>query len=253
MTSPGTQTAQRYVILGATGGIGSETARRLYRDGHATFLAGRDRERLTALSEELRSPHAVFDATDADSVEECLTKANEELGGIDGAVNCVGSLMLKPAHRTAPEEWRETVAINLDSAFFLLRAATPHMRKEGGSIVLVSSAAARLGMSNHEAIAAAKAGVIGLTLAAAASYASQNIRVNCVAPGLVDTPLAAGITGNATALNASTNMHALGRIGAPAQIASALCWLLDPEQDWVTGQVLGVDGGLGSVMSRKRG
>jgi NAD(P)-dependent dehydrogenase (short-subunit alcohol dehydrogenase family) len=116
--------------------------------------------------------------------------------------------------------------------------------------VLCSTAAARAGFANHEAIAAAKAGVIGLTLSAAATYAPRNIRVNCVAPGLVDTPLAARITGSPAALQASTAMHALGRIGRPEDVASAMAWLLDPENSWVTGQVIGVDGGLGSLKPR---
>jgi NAD(P)-dependent dehydrogenase (short-subunit alcohol dehydrogenase family) len=121
------------------------------------------------------------------------------------------------------------------------------MMSTGGSIALVSTAAARTGLANHEAIAAAKGGVIGLTLSAAATYASRNIRVNCVAPGLTATPLAARITSNEAALKASQAMHALGRIGQPEEVASALAWLLDPENSWVTGQILGVDGGLGSI------
>ena len=115
----------------------------------------------------------------------------------------------------------------------------------GGSIALVSSAAARTGLANHEAIAAAKAGVIGLTLSAAATYAPKQVRVNCVAPGLVQTPLTGRITGSATASEASRAMHALGRLGEPDDVASALEWLLSPGNAWVTGQVLGVDGGLG--------
>ncbi len=123
------------------------------------------------------------------------------------------------------------------------------MVQSGGSIVLCSSAAARIGLANHEAIAAAKAGVIGLTLAAAASYAPRNIRVNCVAPGLVDTTLTAKIMGNEAALKASIGMHALGRVGKPEHIASAIAWLLDPGNDWVAGQVWDVDGGLANVRS----
>lgn len=115
--------------------------------------------------------------------------------------------------------------------------------------MLCSSAAARIGLANHEAIAAAKAGVIGLTLAAAATYAPRNIRVNCVAPGLVDTTLTAKIMGNEAALKASIGMHALGRVGKPEHIASAIAWLLGPGNDWVTGQVWGVDGGLANVRS----
>ena len=117
-------------------------------------------------------------------------------------------------------------------------------------MVLVSSVAARLGLTNHEAIAAAKAGVSGLVLAAAASYAARGIRVNAVAPGLVRTPLTARLTQNEATLKASVAMHPLGRIGEPADIASAIEWLLNPAQGWVTGQVLSVDGGMGAVRPR---
>jgi len=124
------------------------------------------------------------------------------------------------------------------------------MTNTGGSIVLVSSSAGRIGMANHEAIAAAKAGVIGLTLSAAATYAARGIRVDCVAPGLVRTPMTARLTGNEASLKTSTGMHAIGRIGERADVASAMEWLLSREQTWVTGQVLGIDGGLASVRAR---
>jgi NAD(P)-dependent dehydrogenase (short-subunit alcohol dehydrogenase family) len=161
----------------------------------------------------------------------------------------VGSLLLKPAHITSSEEWGETVALNLTSAFAAVRAAGRSMR-EGGSVVLMSSAAARVGLPNHEAIAAAKAGVIGLTLSAAATYAPKGIRVNALAPGLVRTPLTARITDSEPALKASTALHALGRVGEPDEVAGAIEWLLDPAQSWITGQVLGVDGGLATVRAR---
>ena len=114
----------------------------------------------------------------------------ERYGRIDGVVNCVGSLLLKPAHLTSDKEWDATLINNLHSAFYVLREAARIMMKGGGgSIVLISSAAARVGLANHEAIAAAKAGILGLTLSAAATYASKGIRVNAVAPGLVRTPM----------------------------------------------------------------
>ena len=116
--------------------------------------------------------------------------------------------------------------------------------------MLMSSAAARTGVPSHEAIAAAKAGVIGLTLSAAATYAPKGLRFNAVAPGLVESPLTERIVSNEASLKASTAMHPLGRIGQPGDIASAVVWLLDPAQSWVTGQVIGVDGGLASVRSR---
>jgi NAD(P)-dependent dehydrogenase (short-subunit alcohol dehydrogenase family) len=122
--------------------------------------------------------------------------------------------------------------------------------KNPGSVVFVSSAAARLGLVNHEAIAAAKAGVQGLVLSAAASYARRGLRFNCVAPGLTATPLTARITGSEMAAKASLSMHALGRFGQPEEVAAAIEFLLDPANSWITGQVLGVDGGLGSVWSK---
>ncbi|MFM8394910.1 MAG: SDR family oxidoreductase, partial [Acidobacteriota bacterium] len=119
-----------------------------------------------------------------------------------------------------------------------------------GSAVLVSSAAARIGLANHEAIAAAKGAIEGLVLSAAATYAPKGIRINAVAPGLVRTPLTSRITGNEMSLKASVAMHALGRIGEPDDVAAGLAWLLDPSQQWVTGQIIGIDGGLGSLRSR---
>ena len=105
---------------------------------------------------------------------------------------------------------------------------------------------------NHEAIAAAKAGIIGLTLAAAASYAGNQLRVNAVAPGLTETPLTQSLTANESARKLSEAMHALGRLGQPEDIARAIVFLLDPANSWITGQVLAVDGGLSRVRPRMK-
>lgn len=238
------------LVWGATGGIGSAVARRLKASGHRPFLAARQATRLEALARELEAPWQAADARDSAAVEALTQHAAATLGALDGMAFCVGSVLLKSAAATSDAEWADTLAVNLTAAFYALRAAARVMPPAGGSIVLVSSAAARIGLPNHEAVAAAKAGVEGLVRAAAASYARRNLRVNAVAPGLVRTPLTAGITGNETALKYSRSLHALGRIGEPAEVASAICWLLDPAQGWVTGQVLGVDGGLSVLVAR---
>lgn len=144
------------------------------------------------------------------------------------------------------------VETNLFTAFATVRAGGKLLREYGGSIVLFASAAAEIGIQNHEAIAAAKGGIIGLARSAAATYGSHNIRVNVISPGLVRTQLTRRIWENPASAAASADLHALGRLGEPEQVASLAAWLLDPQNDWITGQVIGLDGGLSRVQPRRR-
>ncbi|MCG8587546.1 MAG: SDR family oxidoreductase [Pirellulales bacterium] len=243
---------QHFVVIGANGGIGSALCRRLRNDRHSLTLAGRNEAEIAELANELDSPFEVVDASSVEQVEACLKGIAASTGTIGGVVNCAGSVLLKPAHLTTPDDWQATIATNLTSAFATVRAAHGVLRENGGSIVLVSSAAARTGLPNHEAIAAAKAGVIGLTLSAAATYAAKKIRINAVAPGLVRTKLTERIWNNERAASASQTMHALGRLGEPEDVASLIAWLLAPENSWITGQVFGVDGGLATLRAVSR-
>jgi NAD(P)-dependent dehydrogenase (short-subunit alcohol dehydrogenase family) len=180
------------IIIGASGGIGSATVRLLATAGHRLFLAGRDRTTLDALAGEVAAEGVEsVDARDIAAVDAFVAGVVETTGRLDGAANLAGSLLLKPAHLTSAEEWEDTLATNLTSAFALVRAAAPRMRKHGGSIVLASSAAARTGVSNHEAIAAAKGGIISLARSAAATYGGNGVRVNAIAPGLTRSRMTA--------------------------------------------------------------
>lgn len=244
-----------YLLVGGTGGIGAPLARHLAASGARLVLGARDADRLGALAQETGATAFTLDATDADAVSGLIDAAVDTHGRIDGAVNLVGSILLKPAHATSPDEFDETLQKNLHSAFYLVRAAAKAMQKNaepaGGSIVLMSSVAGRYGLANHEAVAAAKAGVEGLARAAAATYAPKEIRVNTIAPGLVRTPLAGRLVATDQAVAASAQMHPLGRIGEPEDLTSALAFLLDRGQSgWVTGQTLSVDGGFATVRPR---
>ena len=236
-------------ILAPRSAIAGAIIDRLRAKGARIAGIGRN---LEGLGEGPMSWTATCDLTDFDAVTFNIARAREELGGLTGIVNCAGSMLLKPAHGTSREDFDNTIAANLTTAFAAVQAAKPVFMRDGGSVVLVSSAAATLGMGNHEAIAAAKAGVEGLARSAAATYASSGIRFNVVAPGLVETPLSQAITKAPSARKISETLHPMGRLGTPDDIARAVCWLLDPEQSWVTGQVIGVDGGLGCVQPRPR-
>ena len=239
-----------FLVAGATGAIGSELCRHLKKSNARIFICGRDSAKLDALKDELECDGAVIDGASFLSYEDAVSKAITH-GALSGAVCCTGSVILKSAHATSQQEFDATLAANATSAFGLTRATAKSMSTSGGgSIILVASAAAQIGLQNHEAIAAAKGAVIGLTLSAAATYARSNIRVNCVSPGLTETPLTARITANEASRKASESMHPLGRLGKPEDIVGAMMWLLSDAASWVTGQVIGVDGGLGSLKVR---
>ncbi len=232
-----------YIVVGASSDIGREITTQLENTGHQVFKTARDMSKIQA--------DMVLDASVFDAVDAAFGLAKEKLGPIYGVVNCAGSLLLKPAHLTNFDQYNDVIKSSLTTSFAVARAAGKHM-KDGGSVVFISSAAAIEGLSNHDAIAAAKAGVIGLALSCAASYASSNLRFNVVAPGLVETSLTRSITSNETSRKFSENMHALGRLGTPKHIANAVTFLLNPENDWITGQVMGVDGGLSRVRPKAR-
>ncbi len=239
------------LVVGAAGGIGTALCRRLSAQGATLVLAGRDEGKLVALSEEVGGHALPLDARNIDAVGSAVQAVVQQHGRLDAAVNLAGSIVLKPAHTTSTEDWDDIIATNLRTAFALVRAAAPAIgHAGGGSIVPVSTAAARIGLANHDALAAAKAGVEGLARSAAATYAPRRVRINVVAPGLVRTPLAGRILANEASAKASEAMHALGRLGEPDDVASLIEFLLNSKHTWVTGQVFGVDGGLSTLRAR---
>lgn len=235
-----------HLLVGGGGDIGQALAERLRARGESVALAGRPSERLEAAGQRFDVTPLHLDAAQPEEVERVARQVAEEQG-LTSITNLVGSILLKAAHMTSDQEFEETLRTNLYSAFGTVRAAAKLLRKTGGSVVLLSTAAARIGLPNHEAIAAAKGAVTSLALSAAATYSRYDIRVNVVAPGLVQTQLAEGITSNDASRKASLAMHPLNRLGEPKDVASAIDWLLNPEQSWLTGQVLGVDGGLSTL------
>mmetsp|Transcript_13106 Transcript_13106/g.36875 ORF Transcript_13106/g.36875 Transcript_13106/m.36875 type:complete len:272 (-) Transcript_13106:301-1116(-) len=250
-----------YAVFGATGGIGQSLCDKLLAQAEAKVaVIVRSEEKASELQSILTQKHpgvdsgrflpVIADALDPKMVDASIRQIVKEFGRVDGVTSCVGSILLKPAHATSDKEFMDIMNTNLVTSFNILKPSVQAMMKSGGgSIVFCSSAVARHGLMNHEAIAAAKAGVSGLALSAAATYAPKNIRINCVAPGLTRTPLSERITSNEAMLKASAAMHALKRVGEAHEVAAALEFLLHPSNSFITGQILGVDGGLGSIRS----
>jgi len=238
---------ENILITGAGGGVGRALCARLHERGATLHATTRDPAHHPALTSDFNATVSTYDALDNHDTLAAAIKTAAADQPLTGLANCIGSIHLKPAHNTSFDEWNHTLRTNLDSAFACVKFGAKAMLNTGGSIVLVSTAAAAIGLPNHEAISAAKGGIEAMARSAAATYGKYNIRVNVVAPGLTRTPLTERITGNEAMLKASTAMHALGRIGEADEVAAAIAFLLDPENSWITGQVLGVDGGLGSV------
>lgn len=234
-----------FLVLGATGSIGTAVTEGLVARGAQVVVLGRDEARLAELASRTGARQALLPGIDPGSVRDAL-RAAAQGRPVAGIAHCIGSLHLQPAHRTTPDEWQRVLDSNLSSAFGVTMAV-PDLFASGGTVVFVSSVAARVGLPNHEAIAAAKAGLEGLARAAAATHARRGVRFHCVAPALVQTRMTAGLLSRAGMLEACNKANPSGRIGQPGDIANAILFLLDPANNWIDGQVLGVDGGFGAL------
>jgi NAD(P)-dependent dehydrogenase (short-subunit alcohol dehydrogenase family) len=237
-------------LTGASGGIGSEVARLWVDAGGSVTLFGRNEIKLHALAELLPAGSCLVfsgDASNAEALDAAAQSTLAEFGRIDALAHCVGSIKLKPLQSATINDLDDVLNINLRSAFLAVKSVLPAMRsQQSGSVVLVSSVAASQGLNNHELIAAAKAGIEGFVRSAAISHARSGIRFNAVAPGLTDTPMAAPLLSSEQARAISEQMHPLGRVGRPEEVARLIAFLAGADSGFVTGQIWGIDGGLGA-------
>jgi len=228
-----------YLIVGGTSGIGLELTTELLNQGHTVYVVARTNRNLPS------SENLIFIEGDASTKEFALAGLPDVLHGV---AYCPGSINLKPFNRFTDDDFLAEYNLNVLGAVRTLRQAVNALKAaQGASVVLFSTVAAQTGMPFHASIASAKAAVEGLARSLAAEYAAANIRFNCIAPSLTDTPLAEKLLSTPEKREASAKRHPLNKVGTPADMAQAALYLLSPQSGWVTGQTLAVDGGMAKL------
>lgn len=234
------------IITGGGSGIGKAIAAAFAREGASVVIAGRHQEKLDAVAREIGAQCLPIraDLGNAADVQKLVTAAIEKFKRLDILVNNAGVLLPGTAESLTEEEFDQTFNINVRGLWLLSRAVLPHMRTAGGgSIINIGSVLSTLGARNRVAYSASKGAVLAMTRAMALDHAAENIRVNCICPGIVETEMVARFSLDESARRQRLALHPLGRFGQPQDIAGLAVFLASDESAWITGTAQTVDGG----------
>ena len=232
--------SNKYLIFGATGSIGSSLTEQLINSDHEVHLIARNEDELKPLSEKIGCTYSVVDVLEENFIDK--VKVDTSDFDVKGVAYCVGSIDIKPLKRVSESDLHNCMKLNLYSAIAAIQGFQEELKKNSGSIVLFSSVAAQKGFTNHTIIASAKAAIEGLTVTLAAELA-PNIRVNCIAPSLTTSKISQSMLKSPVVTEALAKAHPLKRLGEGQDSASLAKFLLSDESSWITGQIIGVDGG----------
>jgi 3-oxoacyl-[acyl-carrier protein] reductase len=227
-----------YLIIGGSSGIGLQLVKNLLSQGHTVYAASRQKKELPT--------EANFIELDVlGDVSVLKTQLPDELHGL---AYCPGTINLKPFGRLTEDDFLNDYKTNVIGAVKVIQQVINKLKAVNtSSIVLFSTVAAKTGMGFHASVAASKSALEGLAVSLAAEFAANKIRVNVIAPSLTHTPLAANLLSSPERKEASDKRHPLGRIGTANEVADAAEFLLSDKSSWITGQVLGIDGGMSSL------
>lgn len=237
-----------FLIFGATGGVGSALASKLSGKNFPLVLSGRNDAALSELADSLSAKAIVGDVTSEDDLSGIVDGAVTD-EGLAGLAFCVGSIDLKPLRRVSADDLTAAFQLNAVSAALAIQKAVPALKKAKGSVVLFSTIAVEQGFTNHAIVSAAKGAVEGLCRALAADLA-PDVRVNVVAPSLMDTQLAAPITQSEAMAQGIAKLHPIPRLGEADDAAALAAFLLSDESPWITGQIMRVDGGRSHLRTK---
>ena len=234
----------KYLVFGATGSIGSKLTELLFRSKKEMHLLGRNEDELKKLSSSVNSEYSVIDIF-SDSLANTIKDKFKDME-ISGIAYCIGSIDLKPLRMIKKEDLDKCLNINFFPIVEIVKGLQDNLKKNKGSIVLFSTVAVKKGFTNHAIIASVKGAIEGLTVSLAAEFA-PNIRVNCVAPSLTDSKMSQSILKNKMISDGIAKSHPLKRIGKGDDTAAMAKFLLCDESPWITGQIIGVDGGKSTL------
>lgn len=249
-TSPTTPElhGRRVLVTGAGSGIGLACAQALLAHGaRVAAVVQHEGQRAAVQAQAPGAQVLVQDLLDDAGAAALPARAAEHIGGLDGLACCAGIFFKKGSDDTTLDEWRQTLALNLDATFVLTRAAIAHMRAHrvaDGAVVVTSSQIGRVGHARGAAYAASKAGLNGMVRSLALEWAAEGLRINAVGPGPIDTPMVAAAKADAQALAAMEASIPMGRLGQPGEIAELMAFLLSRRASFITGQLICADGGF---------
>ncbi|WP_420318488.1 SDR family NAD(P)-dependent oxidoreductase [Ekhidna sp.] len=229
--------AKNYIVVGGSSGIGYEITRQLTQKGHNVTVLSRSNGELGSLS---NVSHIEYDVTSNEGPK-------LDLETVDGFAYCPGTINLKPFHGLKSDDFQDDFEVNVKGAVKTLQSVVKTMKKtEGSSIVFFSTVAVSQGMPFHASVAASKGALEGITRSLAAELAPK-VRVNCIALSVTDTPLASRILSSDEKKKSSGERHALNRVGSAEEVARLATFLLSDDSSWMTGQIIGLDGGMSAV------
>ena len=236
--------SKKILIIGATGSVGSALSELLKQDGIDAHLVAKNKDEVSKLSDKYGFSHTSTSVLDTDFLE----KIHSDLNGVDiqGLAYCVGSIDLKPFNLVTKKDYLNCFDLNFFPVIDLIKKFQENLKKNKSSIVLFSTVAVKQGFPNHSIISPVKASLEGLTISLASELA-PNVRVNCIAPSLSKSKMADKMFKNPKITEAIAKQHPLKRLGQGKDSAELAKFLLSDHSSWITGQVIGVDGGRSSI------